>query len=92
MDPKKSFLEFFSSISWGSCKKLKSEKLNFYSSNILNSPLVPVLNPKSTTFSHLVPVQGPQEIEEKNSKKVFFGYLYGFIYFMFGPKKFLKNF
>ena len=46
----------------------KGEKLNFYSSNILNSPLVPVLNPKSTTFSHLVPVQRPQEIDETNSK------------------------
>jgi hypothetical protein len=29
--------------------------------------LVPVLNPKSTTFQHLVPVQRPQKIEEKNS-------------------------
>jgi hypothetical protein len=52
----------------------KSEKLNFYSSNILNSLLVPVLNPKCTTFSHLVPVQRPQEIEDlKNSKNVFLG-------------------
>jgi hypothetical protein len=38
--------------------------------------LVPVLNPKSTTFSHLVPIQRPLEIEEKNPKKAFFGYLY----------------
>jgi hypothetical protein len=55
----------------------KSEKLNFYSSNILNSPLVMVLNPKSITFSHLVPVQRPLEIEEKNSKKVLFGFSTG---------------
>jgi hypothetical protein len=81
--------ELFSSISWGLCNGTKgekvllfgfstgskSEKLNFYSSNIINSPLVPVLNPKSTTFSHLVPVQSSQEIEEKNSL-VYFGYLY----------------
>jgi hypothetical protein len=44
--------------------------------NILNSLLVPVLNPKSTTFLDLVPVQRPQEIEEKNSEKAFFGYSY----------------
>jgi hypothetical protein len=30
----------------------KCEKLNFYTTNNLNSLLVPVLNPKSTTFSH----------------------------------------
>ena len=60
--------------------------------NIQNSLLVPVLNPKSTTFSHLVPVQRPQEIEEKNSEKVFFGYLYRSKYLIFGPKHFLKNF
>jgi hypothetical protein len=42
--------------------------------NILNSLLVTVLNPKSTTFSHLVPGQRPQEIEEKKLKKnVFLG-------------------
>jgi hypothetical protein len=78
--PKKFFFEFFSSISWGLCtgikgKKLvlfgfsigtKGEKLNFYSSNILNSPLIPVLNPKRTTFLPLVPVQRPQGIDEKN--------------------------
>jgi hypothetical protein len=40
-------------------------------SNIHNSPLGPVQNPKSTTFSLFIPVQNPQEIEEKNSKKVF---------------------
>ena len=49
----------------------KCEKLNFYSSNTLNSHLEPVLNPKSTTFSPLVPVQRPQEIDERNSKKSF---------------------
>jgi hypothetical protein len=48
----------------------KGEKLNFYSSNILNSPLV--LNPKGNTFSPLVQVLSPKEIGEKNSKKVFF--------------------
>jgi hypothetical protein len=50
----------------------KGEKLNFYSSNILNSPLVPALNPKRTTFSPLVPLQSSQEIGEKNSKEVYF--------------------
>jgi hypothetical protein len=40
----------------------------------------------------LVPVQRPQEIEEKTSKKVFFGYLYRSKYLIFGPKNFLKNF
>jgi hypothetical protein len=44
---------------------LKNKNLNF-------SVLVPAQNPKSTTFSHLVPVQRPQEIEENNSKKVWF--------------------
>jgi hypothetical protein len=63
----------------------KSEKLNSYSPNILKSPLVPVLNPKSTTFSPLVPVQSIQEIEEKNSKKVFFGLLFLSKYLIFGP-------
>jgi hypothetical protein len=70
----------------------KSEKLNFYSSNILNSPLVPVLKPKSTNFSPLVPVQSPQEIDEKISKKSFFGHLYRSKYLIFGHKKFLKIF
>jgi hypothetical protein len=56
------------------------------------SLLVPVKNPKSTTFSHLVPVQRPQEIDEKNSKIVFFGCLYRSKYLIFGPKKFFKNF
>jgi hypothetical protein len=50
----------------------KSKKSKFYSPKILNSLFVPVLNPKSTTFSHLVPVQRPQEIEEKKLKKSFF--------------------
>jgi hypothetical protein len=39
---------------------------NNYSSNILNSPLVPVPNLKSITFSPLGPVQSPLEIEEKS--------------------------
>jgi hypothetical protein len=52
----------------------KSEKLNFYSSNILNSPLVPLLNTKITTFSHLVTVQRPQcKIEDQKFKKTFLG-------------------
>jgi hypothetical protein len=63
----------------------KGEKLNFYSSNIQNSPLVPVLKPKSTTFSHLVSVQ-------KKSKKYFFVYLYLAKYLIFGPKSFLAAF
>jgi hypothetical protein len=51
----------------------KGEKLSFYSLNILSSPLVPVLNPKSTTFSPLGPVLSPVEIEEKKQKKNFCG-------------------
>jgi hypothetical protein len=72
--PKETFFEFFSSISCGLCTVTKcenvvlfgfsigtkGEKLNFYATNILNSPLVPVLNPKSTTFPHLVTVQRPK--------------------------------
>ncbi len=64
---KKTVFEFFSSISWGLCTGTKcekvvlmgfstgtrSEKFNFYSSNIQNSLLAPVLNPKSTTFSQI---------------------------------------
>jgi hypothetical protein len=107
--PKKTFFEFFFirflgvfvpvpnakkfEIFLGFSTGTKSEKSNFYSSNFLNSPLVPVLNPKSTSFSDLLPVQRPQEIEEKNSKKVFcYGYLYQSKYHIFGPKIFLKNF
>jgi hypothetical protein len=56
-------------------KKGTSKKI---AQNILNSLLVPVLNTKNTTFSHLVLVQRPQEMEEKISKKVYFGYLYRF--------------
>jgi hypothetical protein len=58
-------------------------------SNILNSLLVPVLNPKSTTFSHLVPVQNSKK---KIQKSFFFGYLSRSKYLIFGLKKFLKNF
>jgi hypothetical protein len=58
-------------ILFGISTGTKSEKLNFYFSNIHNTPLVPVLIPKSTIFSHLVPIQRPQEIKEKN-QKIFF--------------------
>jgi hypothetical protein len=68
----------------------KSEKLNLYSSIILNSLLVTVLNSKSITFSPLLPVQRPQEIEEKNSKKVFIVFLYRSKYLIFGLKIFEK--
>jgi hypothetical protein len=47
---------------------MNSENFNF-------SLLVPVLNPKITTFSPLVPVQSPQEIEEKNSKNFFWVFI-----------------
>ena len=47
----------------------RGEKLNFYTTNI--SPLLPVINPKSTTFLHLVPVQRPRKIKEKIPKKSF---------------------
>jgi hypothetical protein len=62
-------------VLFGFCTGTQGEKLNFLSSNILNSLLVPLLNPKSTTFWPLVPVQSPQKIEGKNSKKDFYGYL-----------------
>jgi hypothetical protein len=74
--PKKYFFEFGGLCTDTKCEKVvlfgfstgnKSEKLKCYTTNILNSPLVPVLNPKSTTFSHLVPVQ-----RSPNSKKYFF--------------------
>jgi hypothetical protein len=55
----------------------KGEKLNSYFSNILNSPLVLVLYPKSTTFSHLEPVLSSLEIEEQNTKK---GTTYGYLF------------
>jgi hypothetical protein len=35
----------------------KGEILNFYASNNLNSPFTSVLNPISTTFSSLDPIQ-----------------------------------
>jgi hypothetical protein len=41
---------------------------------------------------HLVPVQKPQEIEEKNSEKVNLWDLHRSKYLIFGPKKLLKNF
>jgi hypothetical protein len=89
--PKKLFFEFFSSISWDLCTGIKGEKMLLFGfctgtkSEKLKIFLVPVLNPKSTTSSPLVPVQRPQEIEEKNSKKVLFGYLYRSKYLIFGP-------
>jgi hypothetical protein len=104
--PKKTNFGFFSSISWGLFTDTKCEKVVLFGFSTGNkgefrifeeqkfnfSPLIPVLNTKSSTFSSLGPVQSPQEIEEKNSKKVFFGYLYRSKDFIFGPKKFLKNF
>jgi hypothetical protein len=68
----------------------KGEKLKCYSSNIQNSPLVPVQNPKSTTFSHLVTVLSPQEIEE--IKKDLFWVFDRFKDLIFGPKKILHIF
>jgi hypothetical protein len=68
----------------------KENKLNFLS-------LVPVPNSKNATFSPLVPVLSPQEIEEKNSKKRFLGFLYriknfqnffGLIWYLVLPPKF----
>jgi hypothetical protein len=56
---------------WEHLTGTKSEKLNFYFSNIHNSPLVPVLI--RTIFSHLVPIHRPQEIKEKNQKIFFLG-------------------
>jgi hypothetical protein len=53
---------------------------------------LPVLNPKSTTLSPLVPVQRPQEIDEKNSKKVFFWVFVPVQIPFFWTKKFLQNF
>jgi hypothetical protein len=89
--PKKHLLNFFFDFS-GSLYRYQRSKIKFLFFNILNSHLVPVLNPKSTTFSHLVPVQRPQEVDEKQSKNIFFGHLYRSKYLIFGPKKLLKNF
>ena len=53
---KKTFFEFFSSISWGLSTGIKCEKAvlfrsgNYKGEKNLNSPLVPVLNPKRITF------------------------------------------
>jgi hypothetical protein len=84
--PKKSFFFIFFSDFLGSlyrCQIRKSgtfrtvtkgEKLNIYfkySKFTLSTVLV--LNPKSNTFSHLAPVQRPQEIEEKLQKKFYLG-------------------
>jgi hypothetical protein len=48
-------------VVFGFCTGSKGEKSNF-----LNSLLVPALNPKTTAFLPLVPVQSDQEIEETN--------------------------
>jgi hypothetical protein len=92
--PKKTFFvfEFFPSISWGLCTGTKSEKLKFYSSNILNSSLVTVLNPKSTTVSPLVPVQRPQIYEKKIQKKFFLCICTGPNTLFLDLKNFLKIF
>jgi hypothetical protein len=96
-------LNFFPAISWGLCTGTKGEKMVifgfstgtksefriFEEKNFNFSLLLPVLNPKITTFRPLVPVQSPQEKIQKN---FFFGYLYRSKYLTFGPKKFLKNF
>jgi hypothetical protein len=42
----------------------KGEKLNIISINIQNSPLVPVLNPKSTTFSYFVDLKSKKKIQK----------------------------
>jgi hypothetical protein len=70
----------------------KSEKLNFYSSNILNLPLVPVLNPKSTTFLPLVQVQSPKKSKKIVQKNFFLGIGTGPNTLFFDLNKFLKNF
>jgi hypothetical protein len=49
-------------------RKFGKSKFNF-------SPLVALPNLKSTTFSPLVPVLSPQEIEEKIKKKFFWGFV-----------------
>jgi hypothetical protein len=65
--PKKKFFAFFSSISWGLCTGTKgekvvlfgfstgtnTEKLNFYSSNIHNSPFIAVLSLREKKFKKL---------------------------------------
>jgi hypothetical protein len=79
--PKKTFFEFFSSISWGLSTGTNGEKVVLFGFSTGNkSEKIKFLFYKyskftflkSTTFSPLVPVQRPQEIDEKNSKKVFF--------------------
>jgi hypothetical protein len=55
-------------VLYGFITGTKSEKLNFYSSNILNSLLVPILNPKITTFSAF----GTKYKDFKKSKKIKF--------------------
>jgi hypothetical protein len=72
--------------------KVNSEYLN--KNYYRFQPLVPVLSPKGTAFSTAVTgtKRRPQEIEEKNSKKVYFEYLHRSNYLIYGPKKFLENF
>jgi hypothetical protein len=75
--PKKLFLNFFlrflgvfvpvpceKVVLIGFSTGTKSEKLNFYSSIILNSLLVPVLYPKSNTFSHLAPKKSKKKFQK----------------------------
>jgi hypothetical protein len=70
-------------------------KLNFHSSNILNSLLVPVPNPKSThSFAFGTKVQSPQEIEEKKiqEKKLISGICTGSNILILDLEKNFKNF
>jgi hypothetical protein len=79
-------LNFFDIFSTGT----KGKKLNFYSSNINNSHLVPILNPKSDTFLPLVPGFSTQ-INQKNSKKVFLAIFSGPKTWFLDPNNFFKN-
>ena len=71
--------------------QLQNFSKNFYSSNILNSPLGPVLNPKSTTFSHLVPIQRPKKSKKKFKKCLFLVFVPVQIPYLW-TQNFLKNF
>jgi hypothetical protein len=61
----KNFSELFSQILWDLIPGIKAKNIINYS-NIHNSPLLPLLNPKNTNFSPLVFVnESPKEIKEK---------------------------